>query len=213
MPLINNHLKRSLFIPLLLMISLWFIKIAEILFQQTWAHWGIYPRTWIGLRGILFSPLLHGSLQHLISNSVPLFVLSTSLFYFYKKIAWKVFLFSYIFVGLWVWLLGRENYHIGASGLIYAFWGFLVFSGILRKQRALLAISLIVVFLYGSIVWGIFPQALHISWESHLFGFFVGLILAYYYKDVELPSFINNTTIETEQDYTNDFWNDVIEKD
>jgi len=207
---LRNPLISSFKLPIVFLILLWVLKLSEIGLNQNWSSWGIYPRHFIGLRGIFFSPLLHGSIQHLLSNTLPLLVLLTSIFYFYKKVAWKIFISSYLFVGVWVWILGRESYHIGASGLVYSFFAFLVFSGILRKQRKLLAISLITLFLYGSTIWGIFPQALHVSWESHLLGFFTGVLLAYYFKDEE--SSLEQTKINDDPEYSRDFWNDVIEK-
>ncbi len=205
-------LLRSGIYPALFLILLWSIKITELYLNQDWYSWGIYPRSLNGLRGILFSPLLHGSFQHLLSNSGSLFILLTAIIFFYKRIALKIFLFSYIFTGLWVWCLGRESYHIGASGLIYSFFSFFLFSGILRKQKSMLAISLITILFYGSLIWGVLPQDPHVSWESHLFGFFTGLILAYYFKEYKSPFEKENPIINDDQKYKNDFWNDVIEK-
>lgn len=212
MALTKNHFRASIRFPIIFIILIWLIKVLEISLDQNWASFGIYPRHLTGILGILLAPLLHGDIQHLLSNTFPLLVLFASIFYFYNKIAWKVFLVSYLFVGIWVWVLARENYHIGASGLIYSFFGFLVFSGILRKQRALLTISLITIFLYGSIIWGIFPQGMHISWEGHLFGLFTGIAIAYYYKDIAVNVGNKNDRISEDQEYTRDFWNDVIEK-
>ncbi len=203
---------RSGIYPALFLILLWFIKIGEFYLHQDWYSWGILPRSISGLKGILFSPLIHGSFNHLLSNSGPLIILLTAIVYFYKKIALKIFLFSYLFVGLWVWVLARESYHIGASGLIYSFFGFLLFIGILRKQKAMLAISLITILFYGSLIWGVLPQSPHVSWESHLFGFFTGIILAYYFKENKSPFEKDNPIINDDQKYKNDFWNDVIEK-
>lgn len=142
---------------------------------------GILPRTLSGLSGILFTPFLHGSLGHLLSNSIPLLVLGGGLIYFYRSIAYKVLLWIWFIDGLGVWLLGRDAYHIGASGLVYGIAAFLIFSGLLRRNRNLLALSLAVVFVYGSLIWGMFPYIPDISWEAHLFGFLAGIYFSVHF--------------------------------
>ncbi|MBN2172974.1 MAG: rhomboid family intramembrane serine protease [Bacteroidales bacterium] len=146
---------------------------------------GVYPRHAFGLIGILTSPLIHENLKHLFANTIPLFVLGSTLFYFYKEISFRVFFIIYFLTGLAVWAGAREAYHIGASGVIYGLASFLFFSGIFRKAVNLLAITMLVTFLYGSMVWGIFPELFpeqNISWESHFWGLVIGLILAFYYR-------------------------------
>ena len=114
---------------------------------------------------------------------MPFFFLATALFYFYSEVALKVFIWTYFLTGLFVWFAGREAWHIGASGLVYGLASFLFFSGILRKYFRLIALSLLIVFLYGSMVWGIFPGVYkNVSWESHMLGFVSGLILALWYR-------------------------------
>lgn len=145
------------------------------------------PRTSTGLRGILFSPLLHGNLEHIASNSFPILILGMMTFYFYKPIAWPVFWWIYFISGIWLWIGGRNNdegtfLHIGASGLIYAFATFLFFSGVFRKHIPLMVVSALVLFLYGSMMWGIFPLKSEISWEAHLFGAIAGLLVAFNYR-------------------------------
>tara|TARA_A100001035_G_scaffold175792_1_gene139639 strand:+ start:1359 stop:1946 length:588 start_codon:yes stop_codon:yes gene_type:complete len=147
------------------------------------AKYGIYPRTLEGLKGVLFSPFIHSDWKHLINNAPPLFVLTATLGFFYKGIAKEVFFWSWLMSGLWLWAIGRPNFHIGASGLIYALASFLFFSGFIRKHTKLMSISMFVVFLYGGMIWGIFPMKKHISWEGHLAGALAGLILAYWFKD------------------------------
>ncbi|MCK4676643.1 MAG: rhomboid family intramembrane serine protease [Bacteroidales bacterium] len=176
---------HSLVFPAIFLLLLWLIKLSEIVFSVDLAFLGIYPLKARGLTGILFSPLLHGDIPHLATNSAPLLVLGVMLFYFYRKIAYNVFFLIYLLGGLWVWFGAREAFHIGASGLIYGLASFLFFSGWIRKDVRLSALSLVVVFVYGSMVWGIFPNfnpKPDISWESHLYGFISGLILAFYFK-------------------------------
>lgn len=127
-------------------------------------------------------PFLHGDFEHLISNSIPLLILITGLVYFYKRLALKVIVWIWLLSGFWLWLGGRPSYHIGASAVIYGLTVFLFFSGVFRKDRRLMALSLLVVFLYGSLIWGILPIVEEHSWEGHLFGSCAGLLMALIYK-------------------------------
>ncbi|GHU79094.1 rhomboid family intramembrane serine protease [Bacteroidia bacterium] len=168
------------------MLVLWLVWIWGKGFDVNWYRLGIIPRTWEGLRGILFSPLIHQDASHLYSNSVPALVLSWCLFYFYKDLGYLVFPVLWILSGIFTWLIGRDSYHIGASGLIYALASFLFFSGIFRKYIPLMAVSMIVVFLYGSTVWSMFPVTEivdpAISWEAHLSGAMGGVICAVVFR-------------------------------
>jgi membrane associated rhomboid family serine protease len=185
MPNEIHHKNNSYFtISLYFVLILWIVKWAEYKFGFNLVHYGIKPLTIYGLKGIIFSPLIHGDTGHLFNNSIPIFLLTMALFYFYKPIAWRVFIISWISTGIITWLIGRNSYHIGASGIIYAFASFLFFSGVFRKHPRLMAISLIVTFLYGSMVWGIFPNEVKISWEGHLSGALIGLILAIIFRKI-----------------------------
>lgn len=113
---------------------------------------------------------------------MPLLVLGTALFYFYKDVAFRVIVFSILITGFWVWVIARPSYHIGASGIIYSLAGFLFTSGIIRKHPRLMAISMLVVFIYGGMVWGVFPVEERVSWESHLMGLACGVLLAYFFR-------------------------------
>jgi membrane associated rhomboid family serine protease len=173
---------QSLLFPSFFLIIIWLVKIYEIVFDIDLIYLGLYPLKWSGLIGILTAPFIHADLRHLFDNSIPVFLLSLAVFYFYRPVAFKVFFFTWIISGILVWIGGRPAYHIGASGLIYGFASFLFFSGIIRNSINLLAISLLIVFLYGSLVWGIFPFDYKISWESHLFGSLTGFFLALAYR-------------------------------
>lgn len=182
----HNSYKFStiiLAIPLYLVLFLWIVYWFEVKFGFNFNRYGIYPRTFSGLKGIIFSPFIHGDIKHLYQNSVPLFVLLFSLFYFYQKIAYKIFLFGAICTGLLTWIIARKSFHIGASGIIYLLFSFIFFSGIIRKNYRLTAVSLVVIFLYGSMVWYVLPVKEDISWEGHLAGFIVGAIFSLYYKN------------------------------
>ncbi|MEI8201946.1 MAG: rhomboid family intramembrane serine protease [Bacteroidota bacterium] len=182
----KRQLLSSFVYPIIWLLILWAIRIVESYTHSDWGDWGIYPLTALGLRGIIFSPLLHADFSHIFANSVPIFVLGFLLFYFFRKIAFKVILFSWLLGGCWVWLSARPAYHIGASGVVYSLTAFLFFIGIFKRHKGLMAVTLLVTFLYGSMIWGVvpnfFPRQQDISWESHLMGGIAGLILAIYYR-------------------------------
>ncbi|WP_238988362.1 rhomboid family intramembrane serine protease [Aureibaculum marinum] len=168
--------------PLYFVLSLWIVFWIEGTYNLYLTKYGLYPHTIKGLRGIVFSPFLHSGIKHLFNNSIPLFILMTALFYFYRKIAFKVLIYGVLLSGLLTWVIGRPSYHIGASGVVYLLFSFVLFSGMIRKYYRLIAVSLIVIFLYGSMIWYILPIKEGISWEGHLSGFLVGLLLAIIYR-------------------------------
>ena len=174
----------TLAVPLYFVLSLWIVYWFEVKNGWNFNSFGIFPRTLSGLKGVFFSPFIHGDIKHLYHNSIPLFVLFFSLLYFYRSIAVKVFLYGSLLTGILTWLIARESYHIGASGIIYFLFSFIFFSGIIRKNYRLVAVSLMVIFLYGGMVWYVLPVKEGISWEGHLSGFLVGLVLAFVYKDM-----------------------------
>lgn len=174
--------RKFISIPVIAVFLIWLVYFLEIRFGNNFNEYGIYPQTLMGLRGIIFSPFLHGSIEHLLSNSIPLLVMLASLFYFYEGIATKVLLWGIFLTGFLTWTFARPSYHIGASGVVYFLVSFIFFSGVFRKYYRLAAVSLIVVFLYGSTVWYIFPIEEQISWEGHLSGFLVGFIFAFIFK-------------------------------
>ncbi|MCK4344903.1 MAG: rhomboid family intramembrane serine protease, partial [Bacteroidales bacterium] len=194
---------HSLVFPLFFLLIIWMIKLVEVTLELDFTTWGIYPLKLKGLKGILLSPLVHANFKHLMDNSVPLLVLGVAIFYFYRPVAYRVFFLTYIMVGIWVWFGGRAAYHIGASGLVYGFASFLFISGVILREIRLLAISLLVVFLYGSLVWGIFPIKKGISWESHMLGAIAGLILSFYYRK-QGPQRIEYDWEEEEDDNSKD---------
>jgi len=174
----------SMIIPGTFIFMMWLVKIIEVLFEIDFSGFGIYPLTAKGLPGIIFSPFIHADFKHLFNNSLPLFFLSVALFYFYSEVALKVFTLTFFLTGFLVWIAGREAWHIGASGLVYGLASFLFFSGIIRRYFRLIALSLLVVFLYGSMVWGMFPDIYkNVSWESHMLGFFSGVLLSVWFRN------------------------------
>ncbi len=162
---------------------MWAIKGLEIALDISFVSYGIRPRTFEGLDGILFSPFLHGDINHLLANTTPVFFLTWTLFYFYPRLGWRIVIYGGLLLGFWVWIGARPSYHLGASGIVYLLAAFLFFIGLFIKNRQQIAISLLVVFLYGSIIWGILPKEGKTSWEGHLSGFVAGLTLAFYYRN------------------------------
>lgn len=200
----------SMIIPLIFIIIMWISRMVEALFDLDFTHLGILPLSFRGIPGILLSPFIHSDFVHLFNNTLPLFFLATALFYFYSEIAVKISLWTWFLTGSFVWLAGRTSWHIGASGLVYGLASFLFFSGIIRKYFRLVALSLLIVFLYGSMVWGIFPDVVkkNISWESHMLGFISGIILAVACRNEGLqdpvPEWMDDD--ENESDRESDTW-------
>lgn len=169
--------------PILFVMGMWLVFWVEIRFHLDVNHWGVFPRTLKGMRGVLFSPFIHSNLEHLFSNTIPMLVLSIALFYFYQKDRWRILLFGVLLTGFLTWLIARPAYHIGMSGVIYMLTAFLFFKGIFSKQYQLTALALVVVFLYGGLVWYAFPGGdPRISWEGHLSGFIAGFTLVFFFK-------------------------------
>ena len=181
----NNNFKYHTGIigyPILFVILIWLIFWIEFRFNVDLKSFGIQPRKIEGIYGIMLSPFLHLSLEHLINNSIPLFLLSSAIFFFYRTISWKIIFLGIFLSGLLTWIIGRDSTHIGASGLIYVLISFIFFKGIISKNFNLMALSLIVVFIYGGTIWYIFPIKDNMSWEGHLSGFLVGILLAFVFK-------------------------------
>jgi membrane associated rhomboid family serine protease len=164
---------------------LWVIALLDLGFDLQLARLGVYPRAWAGLWGVICAPLIHGSWQHLMSNSLALMVLGVVLLYGYPRAFRYVLPLVWLGSGLGVWLFARGSYHFGASGLAHGLMFFIFVSGILRRDRLSIALSLIVFFLYGGMVWTIFPQQPGISYESHFFGALMGVIAAFVFRHRE----------------------------
>lgn len=182
-----NFSREVLLVPLGCMLGIWTVYMMELRLGINLNAWGIYPRTLRGLVGVATGPFIHGSLGHLYNNTLPLVILSAALFYFYRPIAWKTLLVGTLLTGLVTWAIGRPSYHIGASGVIYLLASFIFFKGVFSRHYRLVALSLLVVFLYGGMLWYIFPIKDEISWEGHLGGALSGMLLAYALK-VDVPA-------------------------
>ncbi len=173
---------KNLKIPIIFLLTIWIVFILQSIgFNLN--QYGIIPRNMWGLRGIIFAPFLHGNLAHISSNSPTVFLFSVVLFVFYPKLAVRVMIFSVLIGGFLVWLFARSAVHLGASGLIFSLLGFLLASGLFRKNLKSILISGIIFFIYGGLIWGVLPSQPHISFEGHLFGFIAGIFLAYLYRN------------------------------
>ncbi len=179
----KNGLLKTIKFPIIFVLLIWVVKIFEYYFDLKLYEFGVFPREIMGLRGILCAPFIHNDFTHLLNNSVPILTLGSLFIFFYKNLSFEIFIWLFFISGILLWGIGRPNYHIGASGIIYALATFLFTSGVIKKDTRLAAISLIIAFLYGSLIWGIFPSKVNISWEGHLSGLISGLIVAIFYRN------------------------------
>ncbi len=195
----GDRMRRVFILPILLRsafavavsfsLLLWLIKLVEFLGGLDFSQFGIYPRQLDGLPGILLAPFIHGSFAHLFANTAPIIVIGTMLLYGYPRSAKVLLPVVYLGGGSAVWLFARDAYHIGASGLTFGMLFFVFTVGALRWERRAIAISLVVFFLYGSMIWGVLPSTPDVSFESHLSGALIGIVLAFLlrYRDPESP--------------------------
>ncbi|MFZ9038675.1 MAG: rhomboid family intramembrane serine protease [Gammaproteobacteria bacterium] len=174
-----RRLRQAFIIMLSFTLLLWTVKLVEYFGGLDLSWLGIYPRLLDGLAGVLSAPLVHGSFAHLFANTAPLIVIGTLLLYGYPRASRILLPAVYLLGGFAVWLFAREAYHIGASGLVFGMLFFLLTVGILRWDRRAIALSLMVFFLYGGMIWGVLPESREISFESHLSGAVIGILLAF----------------------------------
>ena len=194
-------MRQSFFTVLWFVVLLWLIQISNAVFGLGLARFGVYPGEFFGLRGILFAPLIHGSFTHVFSNTLPLLVLGTAMLLGYPRSSKFVFPIIYFGVGLSVWLFARSSYHIGASGISFGLLTFVFVIGILRWDKRAIALSCLVFFMYGGMIWGIFPTEQRISFESHFFGAVIGILCAFIFRnfDVKPPEKRYDWEDETEE--------------
>ena len=174
-------------------IAFGFVGVIWLIFLMNWVldldpePFGIRPRQWVGLPGIVFAPLVHDGFAHIIANSPPLLVLGTAMLFLYPNSALRVLPAVYFGTGLAVWLFGRDSVHFGASGLVYGLVSYVFVAGLLRRDRRAIAASLVVWFMYGSLVWGVLPMPLGVSWETHLSAAMIGVALAIGLRRLDVP--------------------------
>lgn len=216
----KTHVIASLLYSAILVLAIWAVKFLELYyFDESLSYLGLYPGNLERAWGILTMPFLHADIEHLASNSLPLFVLSAGLYYFYRKAYWRIILFIWLLGGIWLWIIGAANsIHIGASGIVYGLAAFHITSGIIRKNKNLVAFAFLVVFLYGSMIWAVFPDFFpdrNISWEGHLTGMIAGIAMAIYYRKIGPQPDIEqlDDDEEDEDDDENAYWNSEPKKE
>lgn len=204
---------HALRFPMIFIVTLWVIHTISFILGIQLGFFGVLPREASGLSGIITAPLIHGSWQHLISNTVPLAALSTVVFLFFKRVAVKVFLLVYMMSGFGVWLFARpDTHHIGASGVVYGLISFVFWSGIFRRNVRSIVLALIVLVVYSGYFPGIVPGEEGVSWESHLLGAFAGILIAWIFKDKIEPDEVVQPVIETSEPERYLFPRDVFER-
>lgn len=188
----KQRLKDGLYFALAFILLIWIVKLAEIAFHLDIGRMGVFPRRAEGLTGIVTAPFIHKDFEHLFNNSVPLFIGIIGVFYFFRDVAYRIIFGIYLLSYFITWLIGRNdfpgNYHIGASGLVYGYLSFLFFGGAFAKNKNLLALSLMLIFFYGSMIWGILPSKGEISWEGHYGGAASGLLFAWLFRKKALAA-------------------------
>jgi membrane associated rhomboid family serine protease len=157
---------------------LWGIECVNTLLNHRLNMWGLLPRTSTGLVGIPLSPFLHGSFTHLILNTVPLIILGSFVAFYGIRVFLVVSLWIILLSGTALWLFGRSAYHVGASSVLFGYFGYLVARGWYERSVTALLVALLTLVLYGGIVWGVLPTRSYISWEGHLFGLVAGVLVA-----------------------------------
>ena len=173
-------------------------------------RFGVRPREWIGVPGILAAPLLHAGFIHLVANSLPLLVLGTAMLHLYPHAALKVLPAIYLGPGIAVWLFAHEGVHVGASGLVYGLVSYIFVAGLIRRDRRAIAASLLVSFMYGTLAWGVLPIKVGVSWETHLAAALIGVTLAILLRRLDVPPRVSYTW-EGEPDEGDDEGDDTNE--
>lgn len=206
----NPTIKSSIIKTLLFVLVIWCVKSIEQLFGISFRDFGVQPQEWSGLIGILFAPLIHGSYEHLFSNTLPIMILGTVLFYGYPKSAkWAIGIVWFV-SGIGVWIFARDSYHIGASGVTHGIFFYLLLTSILRRDKRSIALMMIAFFMYGGMVLSILPQEQHISFEYHLFGAIAGIAcaLVFFKWDPKLERKKYSWENEHEPDQLDGNWNE-----
>ncbi len=205
-PVKSSRFYKSLRFPTIILFSLWIIQVFQMLTGLGLGWLGVYPRHPGGIKGIFTSPFVHSlDWMHLANNSAPLFVSTAMILFFFRKVAYKAIFLIYILTGLGVWLFGRSVLHIGASGVIYGLVSFIFWNGIFRRSIKSIVLALIIMLLYSSMILGILPNQPGISWESHLIGGIIGILVSFVFRneleDEDLPQHDTSQLSEDESDF------------
>jgi membrane associated rhomboid family serine protease len=180
----QKEVQKQITVLITMVAIFWVIEIVNVLFfhnsYRSLAQYGIIPRNFVGLRGILFAPFLHGGWGHLIANTIPFLTLGWLVMLQETSDFFIVTIVTMLVGGLGTWLFGAANsVHIGASILIYGYLGFLLLRGYFQKNIPSIFLSVVVFFIYGGLIWGVLPSQIGISWQGHLFGFLGGVLSAF----------------------------------
>lgn len=178
----QRNFSLALKIALWSVLLLWVILVADSVLGLDLARFGLRPRHVSGLIGILTAPLLHGGFEHLFSNTLPLLISLTAILYLYPASAMRAMPVIWMGSGLLAWFIGRPSLHFGASGFVYGLLAYVFIGGLLRLDMRSVAVSVMVWFLYGSMIWGVLPIRPNMSWELHLSGAILGVALAIVYR-------------------------------
>lgn len=192
------HIKSGIFIAAAFIGLITILFIVQQFFGAKFCP-GIKPQEITGLWGIWLYPFFHSNATHLLSNAPPLFLLILGMYYYFPKKLLPALLSIWLISALFIWGFGRPGCHLGASGIVYGLAFFLSAMGFFKKQRNLGAFALIIVFLYGSMVWGVLPQESGISWEGHAGGAATGLLLAFLWKNTPVYTSIYDPIIDDDQ--------------
>ncbi len=166
--------------PILFLLALvWLVEVVNFIFAHGLTTWGIMPRSLTGLVGIPLAPFIHANFWHALSNTIPLLVLGGLTLSIGEKRFWLVTIAIVVLSGIMVWVLARNAYHVGASGLIFGYFGFLVGRALMERNIVSIAIACLVVALYGGLIWGLLPTRSFISFEAHLFGLIAGVAVVW----------------------------------
>jgi membrane associated rhomboid family serine protease len=157
---------------------LWVVEILNLVVDHQLCRYGIFPRTARGLMGIPFSPILHGGVAHLFLNTGPLIVLGGLILFNGRALFIRSTVFIVLVGGLGIWLVGRPAYHVGASALIFGYFGYLLAKGFFDRRVRSIFLALVTIVAYGGLFWGLLPTVPHVSWEGHICGFAAGILAA-----------------------------------
>jgi len=168
-------------------VVMWSVFLFEQLLQIDLSQFGLRPRSASGLLGLVTTPLLHGNLAHILSNSLPLFIGGVAMLFLYPNSSARALPMIYVGSAALAWLFARPSIHIGASGLVYGLLAFVFVSGMIRRDLRSVGVALMIFFFYGSMIWGVLPLQRSTSWELHISGLAIGVLLAVFYRSWDHP--------------------------
>lgn len=168
------------FRPIIILVALiWAVEVVNFVLGHRLVSWGILPRSLAGLIGIPLAPLLHAGFWHTLSNTLPMLVLGALTLAGGKKAFWETTVTIALLSGALVWLFARGSYHVGASGLVFGYFGVILARAYFKRSVTAIAIAVVTIMVYGGLIWGLLPLRSQVSFESHLFGLIAGIFIAW----------------------------------